>query len=386
MGVKLKVIEDKGRFIFINHHGVRRALKAPDNPRAAETMRQQIDAKLKLGDLSILHAPVEAKISTFPRLREALPEWITKQEQRGEIRGSTPYNYRGAVDGWVFGHRLPDGRLLGDLPVDQVKREMLGAVVLRVKEAGRSIALIRHLRNPLKKFYDELRETGVLTGENPAADLKFFIGRIKRSAKVDYFTHEEGRVLMEAARTLEPRDAAFILAALLSGLRWGEIAALRKTDVDQDKGRLHVRRAYSTKARRMQPCPKNARERDVVASPALLTALKSQIETVTVDGSIKGWNVEQRELLFTSETGRVLHYDAFAERWRRLLKRAGLRYRSFHVCRHTFATWNLEEGADLRWVSAQLGHASVKTTLDTYGHLMPELHKGQAAKLDKYVC
>ncbi len=64
---------------------------------------------------------------------------------------------------------------------------------------------------------------------------------------------------------------------------------------------------------------------------------------------------------------------------------AKLRYRSFHVLRHTFATWSLEEGADIRWLAAQLGHASVKTTWDTYGHLMPERHEEQASKLDKYV-
>jgi Phage integrase family len=50
-------------------------------------------------------------------------------------------------------------------------------------------------------------------------------------------------------------------------------------------------------------------------------------------------------------------------------------YRKYHSTRHTYATWMLETGADLRWVQEQMGHASVQQTADTYGHLLPDRHR-----------
>ncbi len=68
-----------------------------------------------------------------------------------------------------------------------------------------------------------------------------------------------------------------------------------------------------------------------------------------------------------------------------LLSRAKLPYRPYHSTRHTFATWLLEGGADIRWVQRQLGQASVSQTADTYGHVQPERHEAAVERLDRYV-
>jgi integrase len=57
--------------------------------------------------------------------------------------------------------------------------------------------------------------------------------------------------------------------------------------------------------------------------------------------------------------------------WRPLLTKARLPYRRYHATRHTYATWLLADGADLRWVQRQMGHASIGQTADTYGHVQP---------------
>jgi hypothetical protein len=178
-------------------------------------------------------APPAIESPAFPTLRTALPAWIERQARAGEIRGGTPAAYRSRLSTWVYQHGLPDGRLLGDLPVDVVTREMLGAVIHRVREAGRSIAIVEGIRNPLKGYYAELIETKVLPGPNPAGDLKFFVGkrahRRARSSAAAYFSQEEGPQLVATARALFPRWSAFILTGLVAGLRWGESAALYRT-------------------------------------------------------------------------------------------------------------------------------------------------------------
>jgi integrase len=71
--------------------------------------------------------------------------------------------------------------------------------------------------------------------------------------------------------------------------------------------------------------------------------------------------------------------------WQPLLSKAGLPYRKYHSTRHTYASWLLEDGADLRWVQLQMGHASIKQTAGTYGHCSPERHESAVTGLDRYL-
>ena len=128
---------------------------------------------------------------------------------------------------------------------------MLGALILRIKAAGRSLAIIEGVRNPLKGFYEELIQTKALAGPNPAGDLKYFVGRAakKPQTTLAYFSREEGPQLVATARALCPRWAAFVMTGLLAGLRWGEAAALRKTDIDWERRRASEWSARSRRRR-----------------------------------------------------------------------------------------------------------------------------------------
>jgi hypothetical protein len=76
----------------------------------------------------------------------------------------------------------------------------------------------------------------------------------------------------------------------------------------------------------------------------------------------------------------------FAHRdWARALRRAELRRVRFHDLRHTYASLLIAQGAHPKYIQVQLGHASIQTTLDRYGHLMPDAHAAEAQKLDRLV-
>lgn len=325
----------------------------------------------------------------FPTLRAALPAWIERQERAGEIRVSTGLAYRSRLATWVYPHPLPDGRLLGDVAVNHVTREHLGAVIRRVREAGRSLAIVEGIRNPLRGYYADAIETKALPGPNPAGDLRHFIGKhAQRRARAHapaYFAQEEAPQLLATARALFPRWHAFILTGLLAGLRWGESAALRVSDIDFTRGRIRVERTWSAKAGRIE-APKDHEGRHVKASPALLATLRAHLEAVALEGQVQGWSVEQRALVFPNKAGRIMQYSTFLEDvWQPLLAKAGLPYRKYHSTRHTFATWLLSDGADLRWVQLQLGHASIAQTADTYGHVQPDRHEAAVNALDQYL-
>jgi integrase len=264
---------------------------------------------------------------------------------------------------------------------------MLGAVILRVKEAGRSRGIIGGIRYPLRGYYAEMIETKALPGPNPAGDLKFFVGRptSRQRPALAFFHPDEGARLVDTARAAYPRWHPFLLTGLLAGLRSGESAALYKDDIDWRKGRIHVQRAYSDKANVIGPC-KNNKDRWVTASPHLLAVLRSHVEAMDLEGQVRGWSAEQRRVLFPTVEGRMVRHGHFIESvWQPLLATAGLPYRKYHATRHTYATWMLEAGKDLRWVSKQMGHASLKQTADTYGHLIVERHEADMGAIDLFL-
>src|SRR5262249_4031179 len=208
---------------------------------------------------------------SFPTLRAALPVWIQGQVDAGDLRASTASAYRSRCGTWLYPHVLGDGQTLGDLAVNDVTREMLGSVIEAIKRAGKSLAIVEGVRNPVKGYYQSLIEHRVLTGPNPAADLRYFIGKQahrKRTARTSHFTREEAPQLVATATALFPRWSTFILTGLLAGLRWGESAALRWTDIDWERTWIFVQRTWSDKGQRLEPCKGGAlRKGKAPASP-----------------------------------------------------------------------------------------------------------------------
>jgi integrase len=364
-----------GWSVFVNHQG-RRKFQACGTGRSAgkdaRALAEQWRSLITLGRADEVfakavphHAP-----STYPKLKDAVEAWIERQRAAGEIRGATPTAYLGRLGRWCFAHALPDGRLLGDLPVDQITREHLGAVVHAIKAAGRGKATVEHVRMPLKGFYREQVELKVLPA-NPAADLGFFVGKMKRGKRVDYFSAAECDQVLRAAQGT--RGSGFVAAALGTGARWGELAALTRDDVVD--GRLHVRASWSPKARAVQP-PRNGKGRYVPMAPELVELIQAQIETREAEG----WGA--LALVFPAENGGHLHDGHFATAWRALLKRAGVPYRPFHSCRHTFASHALKAGVRPELVQQWLGHGTLSQTLDTYRHFIPD-HAADAADAAK---
>ena len=116
-------------------------------------------------------------------------------------------------------------------------------------------------------------------------------------------------------------------------------------------------------------CCKDGEDRWVKLPAATLAALQAHLEAMDLEGSVKRWSPEQRDLAFPNTVGRVTRYGAFFELvWKPLLAAAKLPYRKPHAMRHSYATWTVEAGADLR-----SGQGPTRTRLDRgdQGHLRP---------------
>jgi integrase len=176
----------------------------------------------------------------------------------------------------------------------------------------------------------------------------------------------------EIRRLLDAADEPvrmLILCAVLTGMRRGELLGLRWEDVDLEGHRIFVRSALW---RGKFVTPKSRRSRRTIDLAPTLRATLARLSSRFQGG-----------LVFCNADGSPIDPDNFARRdWARVLRRAELRRIRFHDLRHTYASLLIAQGAHPKYIQAQLGHASIQTTLDRYGHLMPDAHAAEARKLD----
>lgn len=187
---------------------------------------------------------------------------------------------------------------------------------------------------------------------NPVADVARRPERY--SGDLDFFSPEEVMKLVRAAAS--EQDAAIFLAAACTGLRRGELIALRWRDVLFDREAIRVRASYSYGA---LTTPKSGRVRTVPMVPTVaevLAQLRDRREAVGDD-----------DLVFPGERGKYLDGSALRRRYRAALRRAGLRELRFHDLRHCFASVAINALTILE-VKEAMGHADVKTTMRYLHH------------------
>jgi integrase len=191
-------------------------------------------------------------------------------------------------------------------------------------------------------------------------------------------------------RTRARRDYLHIawLILLGTGMRRGELVALRWRDVDLENGRIVIQRSYHyIKQMGVAPVkgfgtPKSGKPRVVDIDPSLVAALAFQRET---QASLRG-EVTRESLVLPNRFGEPLNPERLTEQFRARVRAAqvdnpALPLIKLHGLRHTHATLLLSEGIHPKVVQERLGHANILITLNTYSHVLPTLQRAAATAI-----
>lgn len=203
----------------------------------------------------------------------------------------------------------------------------------------------------LRQIFASAIDNGILTS-SPMAKIH---APKRERMQIDVFTPEEIDCILKAVDRPFGVEVAFLL---YTGLRLGEICGLMWTDIDGEL--LHIRRAVAridVNTWGIKDCPKSGKER-VIALPEPLQMLLKDVPRTSL-------------YIFHMPDGSHMNNDSFSWRYEKFIKSLPIRYLSPHKCRHTYATYLLRGGADLRSIQQALGHSSVAVT-EIYTHTTKE--------------
>jgi integrase len=308
----------------------------------------------KLGELED-ELPATDSGATF---REATVEFLRFVREERQIDPKTANDYEGVINSYMreeFGDDTPIVEIDADA-IDKYK----GRLLKEGKLSNRTI--VRHLTVLHGVFKRAKRKWGL--ADNPAAADLVERPKVVYTGEFDTFDRDEVELL--AAFAANPQDAAIYRVAAYTGLRQGELLALRWGRVDFVSGLVHVKRNYTGGEEKV---PKGKRVRSVPMMADVVTVLATLKEREHFTGD--------DDLVFCSEVGDFLSHFELRRRFYKALEAAGLRRIHFHDLRHAFGTAAISK-LDAFAVQGYMGHQHYSTT-QRYLHHKPR--QGDAAKL-----
>ena len=283
----------------------------------------------------------------------------------------------------VAGHIIPAlGHLklchLQTAHIQRLYNEKLQGGRLDGKEGGLTAKSVRYIHTVIHSCLEQAKKEGILT-VSPADAVRL----PKRERKdINYLDSGGIKHFLEIAR--ESKHFAAFYLTLNTGLRRGELLALRWADLDFATGQLAVTQGLvrvTGKGLVFQEPKTKLSNRVISLCPAVLAILREHKKKQAENRLLAGAAYNRAlDLIFAGETGEPTDPRAFTRVFERLTKNAGLDV-AFHGLRHTFATIALEQGVDIKTIQETLGHHSAAFTMDVYSSVTAKMKREAADKV-----
>ena len=290
------------------------------------------------------------------------------RSRAGDVKASTLARYRFLAER----HILP---ALGELTVSKLTAEKLQSYLREkrlcggLRGGGLSAKSVRDICVLIRSALRLAAEVYATAEAVPQVKLPPY-----RQRKVQVFSEEDMQRLAAYTMTAPTPGNIGVLLCLNTGLRLGELCALRWSDIDLAGGTVRVERTvqrvnFGGSTRLLLQSPKSESSARCVPIPAdMLSLLQTLARPAAPDTYILTGRVDKPMEPRTCQRG-----------FHTLLKKCGVADRNFHTIRHTYASRCIERGVDAKSLSEMLGHADIQTTLRLYVHSSME-HKREVVQ------
>lgn len=298
---------------------------------------------------------------------KAVTEWLNQCE--GRVKLSTYENYYYCVSGYIIPF------------FERSKNDVFTANQLKnfsnyiCEKTNLSLAYQRKIFTIFKVAIRSIFRETKIQGELLEA-----LTPPKIHAKpVEAFSIQEQRKIEEQLYKSGENRALGILLCFYTGLRLGELGALRWEDIDLDSKTLSVKRTL-TRIKNFES--KGCRTSLIVSSPKNRTSIRKIPIPEFLVGELYSHIGINKSCFVLTDSLIPADPRSYQRYYKKVLEKANVTYRKFHTIRHTFATRILEMGIDIKTISELLGHSSVINTLNIYAHSLMEQKKHAIAKLN----
>lgn len=281
---------------------------------------------------------------------EILNLWI--EEKHLEIRNSSYNNYL-----YTIKNRVKPK--LGSFNVKEITRKMLQEYIVQQSKKLKHETVVNITKVLSQSFKYAIDNNYII--ENPYRGIKVPKDKCIKELKV--FKPDEVEKIL-SVRGYSQQKKNIVNIAYRTGMRIGEILALKWEDINFEKAFLTVRRTLSSYN---NGCAE-------ICEPKT----KGSCRRIDLDGiSMEIFKNTKRngEYVFCKSDGTVLSRQCIYQSFKRMCESANVQYHSFHTLRHTHASVLLSANVHPKIVQERLGHAKISTTLDTYSHLIPGMQQ-----------
>ncbi|MGG5460002.1 tyrosine-type recombinase/integrase [Clostridium sp. B9] len=259
-----------------------------------------------------------------------------------------------------------------------------------VAEEGKSPSTIKTINKCLKSCLNQALKEGYVV-KNYCTIVTLPKGSESSKDSINVFTLDEQQIFMKEC--INNKNGMLYILALGTGLRLGEILALRWTDINLKENYININKALKST---YIIDNKGNREFTVIEQPP---KTKNSIRTVPLNNNLINLLLEHRKkqmierdsnidiyfdnnLVFSTPQGNYLSESNVRKSFKRVLKKCNLNDFRFHDLRHTFATRLFENGIPPKTVQSLLGHSNISTTLNIYTHVMKDTKDKAIDKLN----
>lgn len=330
--------------------------------------RKEVQEKLA----SALHERQQGTIITTPNqtVGQFLTDWLTVHKPT--VRARTYERY----EGFVRLHVIPT---IGRVQLQKLSAQHIQSLYARKLEEKLSPTTVNTLHMMLHRALKDAVRWGLVARN--VCDLVSPPRRAHYEFKP--LTLEQAHKLLTALHG-HNMEALFVLA-LTTGMRRGEILALKWQDINFTQNMLQVRRIFTRAPgqRYVEAQPKTDKSRRSVMLPSITTELLKQHRIHQLEAKLQAGEFwEEHDLVFCTSLGTPLNPNKVLERFKTVLKKAGLPDMRFHDLRHSAATMLLSVGVHPKVVQELLGHNQISMTMDTYSHVLPTMQKDAMDKMN----
>ncbi len=332
--------------------------------KTRKEVQEQLKVALREQQQGLLLAGPQQTVEQF------LTQWL--EDHKGAIRIRTYERY----EELARLHILP---ALGHHPLQKLTPQHIQAFYTKKLKEGLSPTTVNLLHALLHKALDDaVRLSAVTRNASDAASAPS-----RAHYEIQPFSIEQAQQFLVAARG-HSMEALFVLA-ITTGMRRGEILAIKWQDVQFERNMLQVRRIFTRQPgnRYIEAKPKTEKSRRSILLAPIVVALLKQHRTRQLEARLKaGSQWQERDLVFCTSLGTPLNPNKVVDRFKTLLKRAGLPEIRFHDLRHSAATILLSMEVHPKVVQELLGHNQISMTMDIYSHVLPTMQKDAVSKLN----